>query len=135
MSPDKTHITTYGKGYSFLGFVISSRSRRMRPKSEKKFRDKGRALTERHQNFDASVIVQLNQVIRGTAHYFCTSWATHGTTMRQLDGWIRMRLRAMWKKVKRKTDNYRLPTQKLTQLGLLSLTSYLLAVKEGRSCH
>ena len=86
MSPDKTHITTYGKGYSFLGFVISSRSRRMRPKSEKKFRDKVRALTQRHQNFDATVIVQLNQVIRGAARYFCTPWATHGNTMRQLDG-------------------------------------------------
>jgi hypothetical protein len=29
LSPEKTKITTYGKGYSFLGFVLSSRSRRM----------------------------------------------------------------------------------------------------------
>ena len=29
LSPDKTRITTYGKGYSFLGFVLSRRSRRM----------------------------------------------------------------------------------------------------------
>ena len=72
LSPDKTKITTYGKGYSFLGFVISSGSKRIRPKSEKKFRDKVRDLTERKQNFDASVIVKLNQVIRGTAQYFCT---------------------------------------------------------------
>jgi hypothetical protein len=67
LSPDKTRITTYGKGYSFLGFVISSRSKRIRPKSEKQFQDKVRALTERQQNFDASVIVKLNQVIQGTA--------------------------------------------------------------------
>jgi RNA-directed DNA polymerase len=133
LSPDKTHITTYGKGYSFLGFVISSRSRRIRPKSEKKFQDKVRELTQRYHNFDAAVIVKLNQVIRGTAHYFCTRWATHGKTMRHLDSWIRMRLRAMWKKVKRKTDNYRLPTEQFAQLGLLSLTSYMLAIKEGRS--
>jgi group II intron reverse transcriptase/maturase len=124
LSPDKTQITTYGKGYSFLGFVISSRSKRIRPKSEKKFRDKVRGLTERHQNFDASVIVKLNQVIRGTAQYFCTRWATHRKTLCELDSWIRMRLRAMWKKVKRKTDNYRLPIRKFEQLGLLSLESF-----------
>lgn len=124
LSPDKTHITTYGKGYSFLGFVISSRSKRIRPKSEKKFQDKVRELTERHTNFDASVIMKLNQVIQGTAQYFCTRWATHRKTLRELDSWIRMRLRAMWKKVKRMTDNYRLPNKKFAQLGLLSLESF-----------
>ena len=40
LSPEKTRITTYGKGYSFLGFVISSRSKRMRPKSQEKFKDR-----------------------------------------------------------------------------------------------
>jgi group II intron reverse transcriptase/maturase len=124
LSPDKTHITTYGKGYSFLGFVISSRSKRIRPKSEKKFQDKVRELTQRHQNFDASVLVKLNQVIRGTAQYFCTRWATHRDILRRLDSWVRMRLRAMWKKVKRLTDNYRLPNQRFAQLGLLSLESF-----------
>jgi group II intron reverse transcriptase/maturase len=124
LSADKTRITTYGKGYSFLGFVISSRSKRIRPKSEKKFRDKVRELTQRHYNFDATVIGKLNQVIRGTAHYFCPRWATHRKTLCELDGWIRMRLRAMWKKVKRMTDNYRLPKRKFAQLGLLSLASF-----------
>jgi RNA-directed DNA polymerase len=124
LSPDKTHITTYGKGYAFLGFVLSSRSKRIRPKSEKKFQDKVRALTERHHNFDATVIGKLNQVIRGTAQYFCTRWATHRDLLRKLDSWIRMRLRAMWKKVKRMTDNYRLPTRKFARLGLLSLESF-----------
>lgn len=124
LSPDKTHITTYGKGYSFLGFVISSRSKRMRPKSEQKFQDKVRALTPRHHNFDASVLEKLNRVIRGTAQYFCTPWATHRRTMHALDGWIRMRLRAMWNKVKRTTDNYRLPNRKFEQLGLLSLEGF-----------
>src|SRR5712692_1898985 len=33
LSAEKTRITTYGMGYSFLGFVLSSRSRRMREKS------------------------------------------------------------------------------------------------------
>lgn len=124
LSPDKTQITTYGKGYSFLGFVISARSKRIRPKSEKKFQDRVRDLTSRHQNFDPTVIKKLNQVIRGTALYFCPRWATHRKTLRALDGWVRMRLRAMWMKVKRKTDNYRLPNCKFEQLGLLRLENF-----------
>src|SRR5437016_7349911 len=47
LSAEKTRITTYGKGYSFLGFGMSSRSRRMRPKSQEKFKDKVRELTRR----------------------------------------------------------------------------------------
>ena len=70
LSAEKTSITTFGKGYSFLGFVLSSRSRRMRPKSVKKFKDKIRALTTRHHNFEPAVISELNRVIRGTALYF-----------------------------------------------------------------
>ena len=63
LSPEKTKLATYGKGYEFLGFHLSSRSRRMRPKSELKFRTKIRELTKRHHNLDAEVVKKLNQVI------------------------------------------------------------------------
>ena len=96
----------------------------MRPKSVKKFEDKVRALTPRHHNLDASVIEKLNQVIRGTALYFSPPWATTKWKLGRLDSWMRRRLRAMWSKRKRVTDNYRLPNQKLAQLGLLRLTSF-----------
>ena len=33
LSAEKTKVTTFGKGYEFLGFFLSSRSRRMREKS------------------------------------------------------------------------------------------------------
>jgi len=124
LSPDKTRITSFKSGYSFLGFVLSRRSRRMRDKSVKKFQDKVRALTPRHYNLDANVIEKLNQVIRGTALYFTPRWATTRRQLGKLQGWLRMRLRAMWSKRKRITDNYRLPNRKLAQLGLLSLTSF-----------
>ncbi len=124
LSPDKTRITTYKGGYSFLGFVLSRRSRRMRPKSVQKFQDKVRELTPRHHNLDASVIEKLNQVIRGTALYFTPPWATTRWQLGRLEAWLRMRLRAMWSKRKRLTDNYRLRNRKLAQLGLLSLTSF-----------
>ena len=124
LSPEKTRITTYKGGYSFLGFVMSRRSRRIRPKSVKKFQDKVRQLTPRHYNLDASVIEKLNQVIRGTALYFTPGWATTRWKLGRLDSWLRRRLRAMWSKCKRVTDNYRLPNLKLAQLGLLRLTSF-----------
>lgn len=124
LSPEKTKITSYGKGYSFLGFVLSSRSRRMRPKSVLKFQDKVRMLTSRHHNLDAPVIAKLNRVIRGTAQYFTPPWATSRRQLGRLDSWIRMRLRALKSKRKRETDNYRIPNQRLAQLGLLSLTQF-----------
>jgi group II intron reverse transcriptase/maturase len=126
LSSEKTKITTYGKGYTFLGFVLSSRSRRMREKSVKKFQDKVRDLTVRHHNLDAAVIEKLNRVIRGTAQYFATQWATSIWQLQRLDMWIRMRLRALKSKRKRITDNYRLPKAKLAQLGLLSLMNFCL---------
>lgn len=95
LSTEKTRITTYDKGYTFLGFKMSSRSRTMRPKSERKFRTKIKALTVRSSNLDAAVIVKLNQVIRGTAGYFTTRWFTGRRSLRCLDQWIRRRLRCM----------------------------------------
>src|SRR5205823_3365706 len=70
LSSAKTQIVSFGKGYSFLGFLISSRTCRMRPKSVRKFQDKVRELTVRKLNFEAELIVKLNRVIRGTAQYF-----------------------------------------------------------------
>jgi hypothetical protein len=88
LSPEKTKVTSYGKGYSFLGFVLSSRSRRMRPKSVKKFKDKIRELTCRKHNLDKAQVDQLNRVIRGTARYFATGFFTGRTAFNRLDCWI-----------------------------------------------
>jgi len=89
LSVEKTRITTYGKGYSFLGFWLSSRSRRMRPKSLLKFKDKIREVTCRSHNFEAKVIVELNQVIRGTAQYFATPFFTLVPPGKASTNWIR----------------------------------------------
>jgi len=76
LSPEKTKIGGYGKGYDFLGFHLSSRSRRMRDKSLLKFEAKIRELTIRHHNLDRHVIEKLNRVIRGTANYFTPLFST-----------------------------------------------------------
>lgn len=124
LSAEKTRITTYSQGYAFLGFVLSSRSRRMREKSKRKFQDKVQALTVRSRNLDAEVIEKLNQVIRGTAHYFATRWFTGRTVLRRLDGWIRRRIRCMKFKRFSYHDNHRLRRKQIERLGLLSLESF-----------
>jgi RNA-directed DNA polymerase len=128
LSPQKTVITTYRKGYTLLGFVLSRRFRRIRPKSLEKFKDKVRALTIRKHNLDLDLVARLNALIRGVAQYFCASFATNREQFNQLDSWIRMRLRAMKFKRKNTLDNYKLRIRTFQQTyRLLSLESFFVA--------
>jgi group II intron reverse transcriptase/maturase len=124
LSQEKTKVTSYGKGYAFLGFSLSSRSRRMRPKSVKKFKDKIREWTCRKHNLDAARIEELNRVIRGTAQYFATRFFTGREVFHKLDSWIRMRLRCMKTKRKNTNDNRKLRNTVFDRLGLLTLESF-----------
>lgn len=125
LSPEKTAITTYGKGYEFLGFFLSSRSRRMRGKSQQKFKDKVRELTQRHRNLDKQAVEKLNRVIRGTANYFAVNFATNRWLFQKLDSWIRMRLRCMKLKRKNYNDNRKLRGKYFARkLGLLTLEAF-----------
>lgn len=125
LSPEKTKIASYGKGYEFLGFRLSSRSRTMRSKSLENFKTKVRELTRRCHNLDARVIERLNRVIRGTANYFATNFSTCIWLFQQLDKWIRMRLRCMKFKRKSDCDNYRLRQGTFDKkLGLLKMLSF-----------
>jgi group II intron reverse transcriptase/maturase len=127
LSPEKTKIASYGKGYEFLGFRLSSKSRTIRPKSLEKFQTKIRELTRRLHNLDAQAIEKLNQVIRGTAKYFATDFSTCVKLFQKLDKWIRMRVRCMKFKRKSEFDNYRLRQgsfdKKLGLLRMLAFTS------------
>jgi len=132
LSPEKTRITTYGKGYDFLGFRLSSRSRRMREKSRQKFKSKIRELTPRHHNLDGTVIAKLNRVIRGTANYFATAFSTCRWAFQKLDSWIRMRLRCMRLDRKNYNDNGKLRVRYfLCKLGLLTLEAFCMG-RDGR---
>jgi group II intron reverse transcriptase/maturase len=125
LSPEKTKIGGYGKGYDFLGFRLSSRSRRMRAKSLQKFQEKIRELTPRHHNLDSYLIEKLNRVIRGTANYFTPLFFTGRGVFQKLDSWIRMRLRCMKKKRKNYNDNQKLRiTYFRHKLGLLTLEQF-----------
>jgi RNA-directed DNA polymerase len=125
LSAEKTHVTTYGKGYEFLGFRLSSRSRKIRQKSVQKFKAKVRELTVRKRNLDAEAIAKLNRVIRGTANYFATEFSTCRWTFQKLDSWIRMRLRCMKRKRKSYNDNKKLRVGYFDRkLGLLTLEEF-----------
>jgi hypothetical protein len=125
LSPEKTKIATYGKGYDFLGFHLSVRSRRMRDKSVQKYKSKIRELTPRHHNLDGTAIEKLNRVIRGTANYFATAFSTCRWAFQKLDSWLRMRLRCMKLKRKNYNDNGKLRVGYFRRkLGLLTLEEF-----------
>jgi hypothetical protein len=124
LSPEKTRVTTYRRGYAFLGFVLARHSRRRRPKSVKQFKDQVRELTCRKHNFGPEVIEKLNRVIRGTGQSFGTWWFTSRERFNQLNSWIRMRLRGMKYKRKSRHDNYRMRIKVFDRLGLLKLEGF-----------
>jgi RNA-directed DNA polymerase len=125
LSPEKTQITTFRKGFAFLGFQIGAQTVRMRPKSLEKFKDKVRQITTRSHNLDAEMVEKLNRVIRGTAHYFTRPWSACCNMYRTLDRWIRMRLRCMKTKRKSAEDNRCLRLKHFKHMGLLSLTAFI----------
>ena len=132
LSPEKTKIASYGKGYEFLGFLLSSQSRTMRPKSVEKFKTKVRDITKRSHNLDAQVITKLNQVIRGTANYFATNFSTCVKLYQKLDKWIRMRIRCMKFKRKMLQDNYRMKRGTFDRkLGLLRMLDFTATTMES----
>ena len=127
LNAQKTKMTTFGKGYEFLGFFLSSRSRRMRDKSIRKFKDKIRELSVRSHNLDHQAILKLNRVIRGTAGYFAPYFATNRWLFQKLDSWVRMRLRCMKLNRKNYNDNRKLRGHFFgRKLGLLTLEGFCL---------
>jgi RNA-directed DNA polymerase len=122
LSAEKTRATKFREGFAFLGFAVSSWAVTMRPKAVEKFKAKVRELTPRHHNLDVGVLRKLNRVIRGTANYFATAFASVSDCFRGLDRWIRMRLRCRKYKRKSRADNARLRLERFRRLGLLFLS-------------
>lgn len=117
-SPEKTKITTVTEGFQFLGFDISSRRVIIRQKSREKFEEKIRKITTRSHNLDAKVIEKLNQVIRGTVNYFCTKFSNTKVYFKEVDKWLRQRLRSMKFKTKSRRHNYRFKNKHIVNRGL-----------------
>lgn len=119
-SPEKTKICHFSNGFDFLGFTIKNRSIQMRTKSMEKFQNSIRDITRRSHNLDKKVIEKLNRVIRGTVNYFGAKFSTMKMAFRELDKWIRKRIRCMKYKRIRKTDNLRYTIKRIKKMGLLN---------------
>lgn len=125
LSPTKTRVINFVKGFDFLGFHLTRRKASVRPKSIEKLKGRIREITTRSHNLDQKTIQKLNRVLIGFAHYFARPFATLKTQFAELDCWIRLRLRAMKFKRINNGNNRRWPTRCLTRLGLVSLSAQL----------
>ena len=132
LSPEKTKMVRVADGFEFLGFYISAWTVRMRAKSEEKFKTKIRAVTKRSHNLDVEVINTLNRVIRGTVNYFHPWFAKNLSQFKELDKWIRKRLRSMKYKRIWHTDNRRMKNKHFKRLGLKTCLEVCLIVKERK---
>ena len=95
LHPEKTRIVDARErgGFDFLGYHFERGMRWPREKSQKKLKDAIRAKTPRNSGMSlASNIEDVNRTLRGWFAYFKHSiW----NIFRPIDGWIRMRLRAI----------------------------------------
>ena len=126
LHPDKTVVTNFGKGFTFLGYEFKYwRYKRPRKKALKRFKDKVREVTRRQQPWKVErIITKLNPVIRGWGNYF--SKGDIKILYKKLDKWIRMRIRAfMESKKAHLNQNKRIPNALLRQKGLKSLLTIL----------
>jgi len=121
LSLEKTEITSFTKGFDFLGFHFSKGSVTIRAKSVEKMRDKIRELTVRSHNFSDDLIKRINRVIRGYFNYYATDFSDVLWQLTSLDEMIRRRLRSM--KTKRITfyDNWKIPNRFFYRRGLFCL--------------
>jgi group II intron reverse transcriptase/maturase len=92
MKPEKTRVTRFDFGVDFLGYHLSSRGLEPSERSVKRYQEKVRALTMRHETRPLEEVVQrVMPVVRGWTNYF------HLTTRTQkiwhLGGWTIDRLR------------------------------------------
>ena len=133
LHPEKTRVVDLGEAgsyFDFLGyrFKRSSRGRivaLVRPKSEQKLRANICRKTRRNNGHSMSTIIQsINPILRGWFGYFKQAYRGQHE---DLDGWIRMRLRSIYRRRHRKrgrgrgSDHQRWPNKHFTELGLYSL--------------
>jgi RNA-directed DNA polymerase len=126
LHPEKTRIVdAQTDKFEFLGFRFDKGRRWPRDKSKAKLRATVRERTRRTSGVSLSTIVEgLNRVLRGWFGYFKHA---DKEAMREVDGWVRMRLRSVLRKrekrrgVGRGWDHRRWPNRFFAAAGLFSL--------------
>ena len=133
LHPQKTRVVSMQEAdnhFDFLGYrfkrLKSGRILKLvRPKSVKKLRESIREKTKRTNGHSMKTILeQINPILRGWFGYFKQAYRGQ---QRELDGWIRMRLRSIYRKRHGKrgrgggSDHQRWPNKHFAELGLFSL--------------
>lgn len=139
LHPEKTRLVdaTRPGGFDFLGYHFEQGKRWPRRKAYDRLKDKVRTLTPRTSGVSMEVtIARLNDTLRGWYGYFKHS---RRTTFRQVDGYVRGRLRSILRKRAGKrgrgrgSDHQRWRNHTFTGLGLFSLTqAYALDCRSPR---
>lgn len=136
LHPTKTQVVDVDvEGFDFLGYRFYKGYRKPREKSLKQLRDTIRRKTRRTQGrgLDA-VLVDVNKTLRGWFEYFKHS---NKTTFRDLDGWIRMRLRSILRRNHRRKgrgrgrDHQRWPNAYFIAHGYHSLVAARAAISQS----
>ena len=126
LHPTKTKIAdARTEGFDFLGYHFRGDLRVPRQKSLKKLKDAVREKTKRTNGHDLLFTCsRLSRQLRGWFIYFRHC---RGSVFRQLDGWIRGRLRSMLRRRQKRrgrgrgTDHQRWPNRFFDEHGLWSL--------------
>jgi RNA-directed DNA polymerase len=141
LHPDKTEIVDYGSGeaFEFLGYKFQKGKAFPRNKSQKKFRDRLRALTPRANGRSMQAVIgELNPFLRGFYNYFRHSYKT---AFVPLDQMVRRRLRAILghrrgiRRFSKGNDNVRWPNAFFHELGLFSMVQANLAHQSSRKAN
>jgi RNA-directed DNA polymerase len=127
LHPDKTRIadaTRKGGGFDFLGYHFEAGRRWPRKKSLAKVKEAIRAKTHRANGHSLRQnVADVNRTLRGWFEYFKHSYPTW---LRDLDKWVRMRIRSILRKRSgrrgrgRGTDHQRWPNAYFAAQGLFS---------------
>jgi RNA-directed DNA polymerase len=140
LHPEKTRVgncAVKGQGFDFLGYRFEAGRRWVRPKSRKALRDKIRQLTGRTRSGNLeSITAELNPILRGWFGYFKHA---HRSTFRDVDGFVRRRLRAILRKREKRpgfgrtaSDHRRWPNAFFAQHGLFTLHEAHTAASQPR---
>ncbi len=127
LHPVKTRIVNASlEVFDFLGWTFRGGKKWPRKKSVLKLREKLRPWTGRSNGWSlAMVVAKINPTLKGWRGYF---GASPPTSLRDADGWIRRRLRAMLRRRERRqaygltqADHQQWPNRWFAKQGLYSL--------------
>ncbi len=139
LHPTKTRILdARAESFDFLGYTFRGTKHWPRDKSREKLKDAIRAKTRRTSGDSLPFIVKrVNLALRGWYEYFQHS--SYANVFRDLDAWIRMRLRSILRKRSGRTgrgrgrDHHRWPNRYFVEQGLFSLaTAHASAVQSSK---